>query len=328
MSACRKAGIGRRPGGMGSGAKAETLNHKGFAHRAIGAPRAPSMRGAVMVRTSSFLTLVALAAVARPAVAIELQPATADAWQEYVRNAGVRMQARVSGNESFLWMDQAENRTLRVRQGEIMVAPMVGKGIQNVPGGIIHHWIGAAFIPGATMETLLTVVHDYDRYSQFYKPVVKDSKSLASNATEREFSMVWAQHVLFINAAMQGWYRAQDFQVDSRRGYSIVSATRIQQIDHYRHSSEHLMSPDTGDGFMWRIHTIARYEQRDGGVYLEIEAMALTRDVPASLRWMVMPAVNHLSISSLTTTLSQTRQAIGAHRATVVLAMQGRKGEN
>jgi hypothetical protein len=55
---------------------------------------------------------------------------------------------------------------------------------------------------------------------------------------------------------------------------------------------------------------MARYEERDGGVYLELEAMALTRDIPGSLAWMVKPVVNHLSINSLTTTLRQTRDVV------------------
>lgn len=58
------------------------------------------------------------------------------------------------------------------------------------------------------------------------------------------------------------------------------------------------------------MHTISRYEERDGGVYLEVEAIALTRDVPKSIRWMVNPVVHLLSINSLTTTLRQTRQAV------------------
>jgi hypothetical protein len=59
---------------------------------------------------------------------------------------------------------------------------------------------------------------------------------------------------------------------------------------------------------------VARYEERDGGVYLELEAMALTRDIPASLAWMVKPLVNHLSINSLMTSLRQTRDAVASSR--------------
>src|SRR5437879_1811447 len=70
--------------------------------------------------------------------------------------------------------------------------------------------------------------------------------------------------------------------------------------------------PGTGSGFIWRLHSIARYEERDGGVYLELEAIALTREIPASLRWLVNPVVNHLSTNSLTTTLRQTRDSVNS----------------
>jgi hypothetical protein len=61
---------------------------------------------------------------------------------------------------------------------------------------------------------------------------------------------------------------------------------------------------------IWRIYGSARYEQRDGGVYLEIEGIALSRDIPTSMRWLLNPVVNHLSVNSLTTTLWQTREAV------------------
>jgi hypothetical protein len=103
--------------------------------------------------------------------------------------------------------------------------------------------------------------------------------------------------VLFVNAAMRGRYCAHDVVLDSQRGYSIVDTTTLQQIKNYGLPSEHLLPPDTGSGFIWRIYSIARYEQRDGGVYLEIEGIALNRDIPTSLRWLVNPVVNHLSVN-------------------------------
>jgi len=48
--------------------------------------------------------------------------------------------------------------------------------------------------------------------------------------------------------------------------------------------------PDgTGSGYVWRLHSIARYEQREGGVDLELEAIALTRDIPASVSMVRKP---------------------------------------
>lgn len=262
----------------------------------------------------SFAIAAILAAAAVPMNAAELQRATADAWQEYVQREGAHMQARVDGGKPFLWIDEAADRARRVRRGEILVAPLLGRGMQIVPNGLIHDWIGAVFIPNASVEGLLGVVHDYDRYKDIYKPVVTDSRSLNAGAAEQEFSMTWQRHVLFVNAAMRGHYRAHDVVVDSHRGYSIVDATTLQQIEDCGRPGEHLLPPDTGDGLIWRIHSISRYEERDGGLYLEIEAMLLSRDIPSSLRWLVNPVVNHLSVTALTTTLQQTREAVDDQR--------------
>jgi len=261
--------------------------------------------------TGLFVTVAMVVGVDARVGAAELQSTTVDAWQEFVRAASARMQARVSGGKPFLWLDEIPDRVLRVRRGEVIVAPLTEHGTQAVPGGLIHDWIGAIFIPNATKENLLRVVRDHDRYKEIYNPVVVDSRSLDSRATDQEFLMVWLRHVLFVNTAMQGWYRAHDITVDAHRGYIVVNTTRLQQIEDYGQRGEHLLPPDTGSGFLWRIHSISRYDERDGGVYLEIEAIALSRDIPASLQWLVNPVVNRLSVNSMATTLRQTREAVG-----------------
>jgi hypothetical protein len=256
----------------------------------------------------------AMLAVSAPMLlnAIELEPSTLQAWNDHIRVAGSRMQARLNGRQPFLWADEVAGRCARLRRGEILVGPVSGRGTQSAPNGLIHDWIGAVFIPNRTVEGLLAVVHDYDRYKEFYKPVVADSKALACMENQHKFSMVWQRRVLFVNAAIESQYQAYDFVVDERRGYSITATTRLQEIEGYGHGDAHLLPPDQGNGFIWRLHSIVRYEERDGGLYLELEAIALTRDIPASLGWVVKPMVNHLSIASLATSLRQTRDAVNS----------------
>ena len=175
---------------------------------------------------------------------------------------------------------------------------------------MIHDWIGAVFIPNATIENLWDVVHDYDNYKAIYKPAVTDSKALSCTPSDQAFSMMWQRRVLFVNAAMEGTYRARDFRVDAHRGYNIAESVRVQEIESYGHASEHRLPAGAGHGFIWRVRSVAKYEARDGGVYLELEATALTRDIPASLRWLANRVINRLSIDSMTATLRETRDAV------------------
>ena len=256
------------------------------------------------------LSLLAISGAPGALEAIDLQPATLQAWNAYIRTADVRMQARADGGQPYLWIDEVAARRARVLRGETVVAPVIERGSHGVPGGLIHDWVGAIFIPHATIAGLFGVVHNYNRYKDYFAPVVAESKAISYTDTDQEFSMVWQHRILVVNAAIQGRYQARDVVLDERRGYNIADTAEVREIEEYGHAGQHLLPPDTGNGFIWRMHSIVRYEERDGGLYLEIEAIALTRDIPASLRFMVSPVVHHLSVNSLTTTLQQTRDAV------------------
>jgi hypothetical protein len=54
------------------------------------------------------------------------------------RKRGRTMTVRLHSPESFLWTNELPERHLKVRQGEILVAPLAaGKA---VPDGLIYHW--------------------------------------------------------------------------------------------------------------------------------------------------------------------------------------------
>lgn len=261
------------------------------------------------------LVILTLAATPRLACGAELKPDTLRAWNQYVRNADSHMHARLEPGRHFLWTDETPDRAERVRKGEILIAPMDGAGMQHVPDGLIHHWVGALFIPNATLEGVLAAAHDYDRYKEVYRPKVLDSRLLACGDGRQEYSMVWMNNIVFVNATLQSRYEARDFAVDPRRWYTITHVTNAQEIEDYRKSGERLLPPGEGNGFIWRLQSIARYEERDGGVYVELEAIGLTRDIPAAVRWIASPLVTRLTRSTLAASLRQTREGLATRPA-------------
>ena len=75
------------------------------------------------------------------------------------------------------------------------------------------------------------------------------------------------------------------------------------------------MEPGAPSAYLWALSSISRYEERDGGVYLELDAMALSRDIPAALRWLVDPFVRQAAVNTLIAYLKQTRDAVKADRS-------------
>jgi len=234
----------------------------------------------------------------------ELKQATLDAWDQYVHRMDAGMVERTGAH--FLWADESPERAKRLRAGEVIVAPM-GHTPEAVPAGLIHHWIGAAFVAGARMDDVMAVVRDYERYTQYYKPSVIDARTLSRRAGEDRFTVVVLDKAMFMKRALDSEYQSRFAQVDPARWYSVAQTTRVQEVADSRRIPE-----GEGSGYIWRLATISRYEERDGGVYIETEAMALSRPIPMTLHWVVDPIVRRVSRASLETSLEQTREATGS----------------
>jgi hypothetical protein len=242
--------------------------------------------------------------------AAELQPETLVAWNRYIEHAKTRMNSRLAAGSHFLWVDEEPDRAPRVRGGKILVAPVNGSGRTDVANGLIHDWIGAAFFADTTIEKVFATMDEYACYKDFYKPTVIDSTLLWRDGAESSFSMRWLKKALFVTAVMDADYKAYYLRRNEKSRYGFVWSTRIQDVINPGQPSELKLTPGTGSGFIWRLFSISRFEERDGGVYVELEVMALSRCVPSGLGWLVNPVVSRLSQSSLITSLSQTREAV------------------
>ena len=258
------------------------------------------------------IVLDGTSAVAKGAV---LGADTSNAWREYVTAADSVMKARLSGHLPFLWTDEVAERRQRVLRGETVVAPVIRNGLKSVPGGLIHHWTGSLFTPNVTIRQFITVLHQYNRYKEFYRPLVMDSMLCSATPSSQEFAMILQYKVVFANLVFESQYLSNDFVLDARRRYSIADTIRVQEIEGYGTAAERRLPQGEGTGLVWGLHTIVRYEERDGGVYLELEALALSRSVPGALRWFVGPLIRSISSSSLEAALQKTRNAVSSAEA-------------
>jgi len=97
------------------------------------------------------------------------------------------------------------------------------------------------------------------------------------------------------------------------RAHSRSSAVRIAEVENPGKSDEHEKQPGDDGGFLWRMETWWRMEERDGGVYVQSEVASLTRDIPTGLGWLVGPFVTSIPKETLVFTLDATRKAVMAN---------------
>jgi hypothetical protein len=242
--------------------------------------------------------------------AAELNEQTVTAWKNYIVTAKVNMQQRLTGKSPFLWADEDPMRRRLLNSGEIIISPLGNSHPLSVPRGLIHHWIGAVFIPGATIGDLTAVVNDYSRYNEIYRPTLIKAEPLGSSIDEQKLSILWVQRVLLLTAAFYTELDSNFSALNSRQGYITFSTTCVQQIENYGEKDERRLAEDQGSGYLWRLVSFARFEERDGGLYLELEVSGLSKDLPGSLRFLLKPVIEHIPRQALTAKLDQTRQAI------------------
>ncbi len=109
-----------------------------------------------------------------------------------------------------------------------------------------------------------------------------------------------------LDADFQGRYK----RLDEKKWYSVSDTTRVHEVENYGLADEHEAPANTGRCLIWLLYSISRVEQRDGGVYVELEAIVLSRDVPGALRWLVDPIVRRTSRSSISVSLEKTEGAV------------------
>jgi hypothetical protein len=243
--------------------------------------------------------------------AAKLLPETLTSWNDYVTVVQTQSDNRVGHDKPFLRVDETPELRSRIEQGEIVVHP-VESGEKKIRSGLIHHWTGVIFIPHATIDEVIATSREYERYSEIYAPSVVAGKLIGTNGDQDRFSMRFLNHALVSQTALDAEYITHFQRIDPTRAITTTWTEAVYEIQNYGHPNEAKLAPDQGHGYIWRLESTARMRQSQTGVMLELETLALSRDVPVSLHWVVEPVIKRVSRSSLSKALEQTKTAVEA----------------
>ena len=259
------------------------------------------------------------AATAIPAPApAQLKAATADAFGRYIHLNEARNDEELKRGASLLWIDglpEADRAQAYadLKRGEVKVRKLETRENDSAtivcPGGIIHHWAGVVFIPGAKLQDVLAVLQDYNQHAEYYAPDVESSKLESRDGDHFRVFLRFRRHKV-ITVVLDTQHDVRYFRDSESRAHSRSSAIRIAQVENPGKPGEREKTPGDDDGFLWRMETWWRMVEGDGGVYVQSEVVSLTRDIPAGLGWLIGPFVTSIPKESLTFTLDATRRAV------------------
>jgi hypothetical protein len=253
--------------------------------------------------------------------AAELQPSTLAAFERYVTATESRIAGELRGPGGGIWLDTlpAEGRRAGldvVRGGNLAIERLKttarGRALE-IPDGLVHHWLGLVFVPGASVDDALTLLQDYDRHAQIYAPAVARSKILSREGD------VFRVHLRFfmkkvITVVLNTEHEARFTRVSPGFAHSRIVSARIAEVEEPGSPGEREKPVGNDGGYLWRLNTYWRFVERDGGVYVQCESVSLTRGIPAGFGWLIGPFVTSIPRESLTFTLETTRRVLAGRR--------------
>jgi putative flippase GtrA len=275
----------------------------------------------VVFRVAAVLTLVIAGAPALSAespvdpAAVELKPETVKAWNAYEQIADARYHKGSAQVSPFFALDTFRVGGWReaVRRGEIVMHRIEradpSAAEREVPDGKIHHWAGAVFVPGTTVQQVVDqLLRDAGREADGYEDVI-DSRLLSRNAdVVRVFMKL--RRTKIITATYNTEHTVEYKRLGTERASSRSVATKIAELADAGTPGEREKPAGSDRGFLWRLNAYWRYENVPGGVLIECESVSLSRDVPMLVRPFVSGTVEGVARDSLERTLTGLRAVL------------------
>ena len=208
----------------------------------------------------------------------EPKPETIQAFDRYIQLTEAAFQERMQPR-NFLWLDKHDSEKSLVWLNQDQVVPQKtldhGEEIQ-APGGLIQDWLGVTFLTGVTIDTVRDVEQNYKDYKYYFKQEVIESKEIKREGDHWEYLLRFQRRQLK-SVALNATFEAQWTKLDDSHVHAASHSKHIGEVKSSSHPDEEL--PAASDhGYLWRLNTYWRLEQNDGGVYVEIEQISLSRE--------------------------------------------------
>lgn len=277
-------------------------------------------------KISARLLLFAALAIAAtfapsPSFSAQLSSETIRAFDQYVIAKEARGGDDFAAKQGLLYIEgwsreQKARAYNKLKAGQILVQQGEKCTIPPrtaVPGGLIHDWVGIVFIPGISITQALATLQNYNRDCDYYHSEVVRSKLLARSGDDFHIYLRLKQ-VHIITVVLDTQYDVHYERIDRDHEVAYSRSTAIDEVAHagtlYETDEPASQPGDKDHGFLWRLNSYWSFYQADGGVYIQCNAVSLTRDVPTGLGWLIGSFIETIPESSLRSMLAETRAAL------------------
>jgi hypothetical protein len=254
--------------------------------------------------------------------ASELKPETVAAFDRYIAATEARMGEDARLNQ-FLIVDRLPDLQRReaydqLQRGQAYIEELHTKQDNrpiHIPSGLIHHWVGVKFIPKGTLSETLAVLNDFNSEPEIYKPEIRRAKLIEQNGNKSKIYLQFYSKSI-VTVVLDAYFDVIATPIGGARAQSASRSTRIVEVENPGGPNEHERTDGNDHGYMWRLCSYWRIEEKDGGVYIQNESITLTRTVPALLAWLIDPLTKSIPRGVLLDMLIDTQKAVLKEKTT------------
>jgi hypothetical protein len=223
-------------------------------------------------------------------------------FEAYASGVDARLREQHASSEFMVLPPAESDEATRLRRGEVVVERLTQERNRDLPGAMLHDWRGTAYLRGGKAADFERVLRDFGEYPKRFAPQVLAARVVAGQGDQVQTWMrVQQRHG--ITVTLDTTYDVRFGRLNAERGYSLSRSTKIEEIERPGMRDEDALTAGEEHGFLWRLNTYWSWEERDGGLYVQIESISLTRSIPVGLGWAIGPFVERVPRESLEFTL-------------------------
>ena len=200
----------------------------------------------------------------------------------------------MEARRAFLLADADAALNAQIVRGQtVRTIEANGPNPHKLPGGQLYDWIGAAFIPGATLDRLVRMLQDYDHRDRYFPETISSSKLLALTGTDRfQYSMRMKEPAVLDVESDVTWER-----VDPQRW-------RLRSL------STHVAEVGKDHGYLRRLYSYWRFAGTEKGVFVESETITLSDEFGSMTRMLGSALMGINPEKSLRHSLASMRESV------------------
>ncbi|MDQ1472705.1 MAG: hypothetical protein QOJ99_4185 [Bryobacterales bacterium] len=216
---------------------------------------------------------------------VHLDQVTLAAYQEYVTSFEKTVLEQFN-NSGRMWID-SDSKKGNFDAGKPVVEPRRNEDLAN---GSVHHFSGSIHVNGANIDSVRKVMQDYSHYVEIFKPDLgsaSGTREADSTPEDEHFKakLMLVQTTLWMSVTYDTLYDTHYRRTGKDRWTSRSVALNIKEARDPKNPAAGYLPEGDDHGFLWKTNTYWLARERNGGLDLQADSIALSRPNPTGFAW-------------------------------------------